>query len=468
MLTRTASRAYPCNPHCAFPCAQQAVAHAIAPFRTLSWLLCRRSGPVVPKTSEARLRHCPHLSVPALLLRAKPTDLCAQGGHAAHARSFSDRPDAQLREDPGLAKTYSHTRHRVPEPASWVGETPPYPRKLSHRLNLPLRRVVCFQKLSTYQQALREKKIMASALMEDGRLERVFRGEHAPQGQPHTVADEILADANVLRGEKENAEAIELVQRVLKSYPELEVRFLESIDQSDIRWADLVISVGGDGTFLKVAREFGDLVNAPLLGVNSCPSFSFGFFCATDGADFKDMLEKIMAGRLETGELWRLELLINGVPVKPYVLNDVLLTHKIAAATCRYQLTNEGVIASQRSSGIWISTSAGSTGALLNAGGQVFPLTDGRLQYRVRELNFVHRRQEPRLLGGVVANDFCIVSKMQHGMLHLDGNWTGIKLDFNDVVSVRRVRVPLLWFPSKKEILNQATRTMQFRMGGVF
>eukprot|EP00457_Paulinella_chromatophora_P005551 gb/GEZN01005568.1/.p1 GENE.gb/GEZN01005568.1/~~gb/GEZN01005568.1/.p1 ORF type:complete len:483 (-),score=41.76 gb/GEZN01005568.1/:56-1504(-) len=362
-------------------------------------------------------------------------------------------------------KTYTHTRSHTSTPTDTGVPLSKYP------LKSPIRHVLVFEKLSTYQQAKREQdeSANASAMLETQHIEGLFREDgtlpHATDRRTH-VTDAILTDSNVLKGERENAQTLEHVKHILTGFPELEVHYREIIDESDVRWADLVISVGGDGTFLKVARTFDDSVNAPLLGVNSSPSYSFGFFCATDGKRFPHTLKKILAGTLHHGELWRMELLVNGTPVKPYVLNDILLTHQIPSATCRYTLTNEGLTANQRSSGMWISTSAGSTGALLNAGGQVFPLTDRRLQYRVRELNFVHRRAEPRLLGGVVAEDFKLVSKMQHGMLYLDGDWRGLSLDFNDIVTVRRVETPLLWFPSKKEIIEKATRHMQFRMGG--
>ena len=41
--------------------------------------------------------------------------------------------------------------------------------------------------------------------------------------------------------------------------------------------ADLVIAVGGDGTVLAAAHAAGDM---PILGVNSMPGRSGGFFCA--------------------------------------------------------------------------------------------------------------------------------------------------------------------------------------------
>src|SRR5499425_2751999 len=58
---------------------------------------------------------------------------------------------------------------------------------------------------------------------------------------------------------------------------------------------NLVLSVGGDGTFLEVARSAGDL---PLLGVNSDPERSTAFFCAANSHTIRPHLEALLAGKL--------------------------------------------------------------------------------------------------------------------------------------------------------------------------
>ena len=76
---------------------------------------------------------------------------------------------------------------------------------------------------------------------------------------------------------------------------------------------------------------------------------------------------------------------IDGVPVYSRVLNDVLFSHPIPAATTRYAIRRDGRAEEQRSSGVWIATAAGSTAAIHSAGGKILPITSQRLQFVVRE-----------------------------------------------------------------------------------
>ena len=164
---------------------------------------------------------------------------------------------------------------------------------------------------------------------------------------------------------------------------------------------------------------------------------------------------------------------MNNQPVGHPVLNEILFCNPIPSATTRYLLTNTGVTQLQQSSGIWISTAAGSTGAILGAGGSLMHLSDWRFQYRIRELfslPITHPRQleasdfphihynstavassSPLLTHGFLGTDFHFVSRMMSGCLYLDGSIIAIPVQFNDTVSVRRSARPLQWVCPTKE-----------------
>jgi len=117
-----------------------------------------------------------------------------------------------------------------------------------------------------------------------------------------------------------------------------------------------------------------------------------------------------MDGTCQLGELWRMVVQVNDIPHSHLALNDVLFAHYSASATARYLITDQGMTQSQQSSGVWIATSAGSTGSIHSAGGLVCDLQDQRLQYRVRELFRPYGREEldPKHLitGGFLGVDF--------------------------------------------------------------
>jgi NAD kinase len=56
----------------------------------------------------------------------------------------------------------------------------------------------------------------------------------------------------------------------------MEKMTVERLLPEHIKWGDLLISVGGDGTFLRAARLIDEECDLPIIGVNSSPSSSFG------------------------------------------------------------------------------------------------------------------------------------------------------------------------------------------------
>ena len=145
---------------------------------------------------------------------------------------------------------------------------------------------------------------------------------------------------------------------------------------------DLVISLGGDGTFFAAARSLKDI---PILGINSDPGNSLGLWTCADRSTFREPLERALAGKLRACRIHRMCVVINGRPVRELAFNDVLIAHKNPAAMTRYRLSVGSSGEQQRSSGLWISTAAGSTAGIRSAGGRRMPIASKRLQYLVRE-----------------------------------------------------------------------------------
>jgi NAD+ kinase len=208
--------------------------------------------------------------------------------------------------------------------------------------------------------------------------------------------------------------------------------------------ADLVVTIGGDGTLLAASHH---VTTGAVLGVNSAPGDSIGHFCCTRRALFLATLDAILAGRLRPVALARLALRIDGRRLREPALNDVLVAHPIPAATTRYALTVGGRTEEHRSSGLWISTAAGSTAGIRSAGGQVMPRGSRRLQYLVRELLREPGRRY-RLEHGFVTPPagLTVSSKMQEGRLWVDGARTVYPFPFGARLSVTTSAPPLRIF----------------------
>lgn len=203
--------------------------------------------------------------------------------------------------------------------------------------------------------------------------------------------------------------------------------------------ADLVITVGGDGTALG-ASHF--VTNGMLLGVNSAPGDSVGHFCAAYRENFAARLEAVLRDDWQPTELTRLAVSLDDHPLPELALNDVLIAHDCLAATTRYLIQLDNYEEEHRSSGIWISTAAGSTAGIHSAGGRKMSIHSARLQYLVRELyREVHGGLERayRLERGMIepSQTLTVASKMQEGWLYIDGARTAYRFPFGVRASLR-------------------------------
>ncbi len=267
----------------------------------------------------------------------------------------------------------------------------------------------------------------------DARMQRALQ-----EGQPitHRVA-------------QAHREHVASVQCVLSALSErgLEHRVTPLLNRRLARWADLVVTVGGDGTFLSASHAIAASDRSdgpPMLGVNSATSSSIGYFCATDGAGFGALLDQLLARGLRSQPLWRMQVSINGEPLRDLALNDVLLAHKVPAETTRYQIELAGVAQDHKSSGIWVATAAGSTAAIRSAGGMVLPIDSPRLQYKVRELMTWAVQGSP-LSGGCFDGTLTVTSRMLTGALYIDGSHLKVGFGYGDRIDFRPAPRPLGW-----------------------
>lgn len=211
------------------------------------------------------------------------------------------------------------------------------------------------------------------------------------------------------------------LKAVIKFLDGLQVKYrlLERSRLTKTLKADLIVSVGGDGTALAASHFAGQ---TPLFCINSAPPTSTGFFCRATLKNFQGRLKKILNGKRRPTKLPRLAVTLRGRRLRPYALNEVLFASKLQGETARYMLQIGRRREDQKSSGVWVATGAGSTAAIHSAGGKKDSPLSRRLQYKVREpCRFP--KSHYRLLGGFVppGQKIIIHSKISQGMVFIDG-----------------------------------------------
>ncbi len=172
-------------------------------------------------------------------------------------------------------------------------------------------------------------------------------------------------------------------------------RQVDVLDAQAAAEADLIVTVGGDGTVLACHALLND---TPVISVNSDPHRSVGHYTRIRAETVAALVEDWLAGRAAEERCHRLRLHIvdlgsgrmrNGAG--DLILNDALFTNANPAAMTRYRLHDAQGEEVQAASGVWISTATGASGAIASAGAAP-PPPGPVLLYLVREPFFGHRR----------------------------------------------------------------------------
>jgi NAD+ kinase len=245
--------------------------------------------------------------------------------------------------------------------------------------------------------------------------------------------------ANVKASHEEHVATVEEVKRALSESGAKTTRMRRNkFDGSEF---DLVVTVGGDGTLLRASHNLGD---TPVLGVNSAPNSSVGFFCGTRRGEVLPAIQAALAGDLASTELNRMQVTVDDEVVHARVLNDALFCHQSPAATSRYIISYDGIVEEQKSSGFWIGPAAGSTAAQRSAGGEVLPFSSKQLQLVVRE-PYTPTGAPNRLAHVLVENGNAIEvrSKSRNMRLYLDGPDTMVRVALGDVITFSSSPEPL-------------------------
>jgi len=138
------------------------------------------------------------------------------------------------------------------------------------------------------------------------------------------------------------------------------------------KYADMVITFGGDGTLLGAAHLLIG-TDVPIMGVNVG---KLGFLAEFPVTALEESLMQILKGNYRVVDRSTLTVTVNGVT--GYALNEVLIDQASESRLLELRASvNEHHVADYRADGVMVTTPTGSTAYSLAAGGPIIvPSTD--------------------------------------------------------------------------------------------
>lgn len=134
--------------------------------------------------------------------------------------------------------------------------------------------------------------------------------------------------------------------------------------------ADMVISIGGDGTFLKAAKRVGKK-NIPILGINTG---RLGFLADISPAEMEATFDEIYNNHYKVEERSVLQLKCNDkyLMKSPYALNEIAVLKRDSSSMISIRTSINGAhLTTYQADGLVIATPTGSTAYSLSVGGPI-------------------------------------------------------------------------------------------------
>jgi NAD+ kinase len=220
--------------------------------------------------------------------------------------------------------------------------------------------------------------------------------------------------------------------------------------------ADLIVSLGGDGTLLNIA-PLVERTDVPILGVNLG---GLGFITEVAVDELESVLTKTLEGDYETEKRMTLEIRVqskNGKVHRFRVLNDAVIAKGARSRIIDLETyIGDDYLCTYRADGLIISTPTGSTAYSLAAGGPILePALGAIILSPICPHTLTHR---PIVVPSTPAIHVTLRSSGDTVILVPDGQ-PGVRLDNGDKVEARDYGLPvsLIKIPSRSyyEILRE-------------
>lgn len=209
---------------------------------------------------------------------------------------------------------------------------------------------------------------------------------------------------------------------------------------AEVAGSDLVTVLGGDGTFLRVARAIGDSL-VPTLGVNLG---RIGFLAKVEPDDLETALDGIAAGRHTVAERMRLGATLerlDGSRVSGACLNEVAVARAAQVRLIQVEVEVSGShLATYLADAVVVATPTGSTAYSYSAGGAV-------VDPRLRNLVITPVAAYLSAIHSVVAGEDHVIrlglrEAFGGAVVSFDGQ-RDVPLEVGEWVEVRALPVPL-------------------------
>ena len=157
---------------------------------------------------------------------------------------------------------------------------------------------------------------------------------------------------------------------------DLDYQLIESAD--DFVKLDFILTLGGDGTILSLARAVGDR-GTPILGIHLG---ELGFLAEVVLEDMFTRLDEVVAGDYNIQKRMVIKCIVNNgsEPQAFYALNDIVVdrgkSHRLL--NCEL-LANDDFVAKYNADGLIVATPTGSTAYSLASGGPIVMPTFGSM-----------------------------------------------------------------------------------------
>ncbi len=246
---------------------------------------------------------------------------------------------------------------------------------------------------------------------------------------------------------KNKKEALELGKKIVRWFGERGISVFsdagiskeltpKTIDEG----LDLLLVLGGDGTFLHAARLVAGK-DIPILGINLG---GLGFLTEVPPKRIDDILPLLLEKKLRCEKRMSFSVSVErdggGVEGGFYVLNDAVITKGTLARIILLKVEVNGeLLTNYRADGLIVSTPTGSTAYSLSAGGPiVHPSLDSITVTPICPHTLTNR---PIVLPPESEIHVTLLSPDEEVMLTLDGQ-VGFPLGLNDKVRIKRSERP--------------------------